>query len=152
MRRVLCFILPVAFSAAVGLSAVEGQISPPPSLAQIGREASVPTHLRDGQEFSVSLSTLLIHGRLLFDANWTEQVSGGRPLTKDTGRPLADPSHPLTGSRAFNRISAPDASSCAGCHNAPYGISGGGGDFVTNVFVLGQRFDFRNRISSEHNL
>ena len=44
--------------------------------------------------------------------------------------------------RAFNRISAPDANSCAGCHNAPYGISGGGGDFVTNVFVLGQRFDF----------
>jgi len=24
----------------------------------------------------------------------------------------------------------------------PYGIPGGGGDFVTNVFVLGQRFDF----------
>jgi cytochrome c peroxidase len=48
----------------------------------------------------------------------------------------------LVGLRSFNRISAPDANSCAGCHNAPYGISGGGGDFVTNVFVLGQRFDF----------
>jgi cytochrome c peroxidase len=47
----------------------------------------------------------------------------------------------LTGLRAFNRISAPDANSCAGCHNAPYGIAGGGGDFVTNVFLLGQRFD-----------
>jgi cytochrome c peroxidase len=48
----------------------------------------------------------------------------------------------LTGPRAFNRISALDANSCAGCHNAPYRISGGGGDVVTNVFVLGQRFDF----------
>src|SRR4029079_3467502 len=67
---------------------------------------------------------------------------GGRPLTKGTGRPLADPSRPLTGARAFNLISAPDANSRAGCHNAPYRISGGGGDGVTNVFVLGQRFDF----------
>jgi hypothetical protein len=35
-----------------------------------------------------------------------------------------------------------DANSCAGCHNAPFGLVGGGGDFVTSVFVLGQRFDF----------
>src|SRR5438132_916606 len=63
-------------------------------------------------------------------------------MTKGTGRPLADPENPLSGSRAFNRLSGPDANSCAACHNAPYGISGGGGDFVTNVFLLGQRFDF----------
>jgi cytochrome c peroxidase len=102
---------------------------------------SVPFHLQDGQEFTLPLEKLLAHGKLLFNANWTEQEGGGRPLTKGTGRPLSDPSRPLTGTRAFNRISAPDANSCAGCHNAPYGISGGGGDFVTNVFVLGQRFD-----------
>jgi len=30
--------------------------------------------------------------------------------------------------------------SCAGCHNKP--IIGGGGEFGTLVFVLGQRFDF----------
>jgi hypothetical protein len=28
----------------------------------------------------------------------------------------------------------------AGCHSAP--LAGGNGDFVANVFVLGQRFDF----------
>jgi hypothetical protein len=39
-------------------------------------------------------------------------------------------------------VSAPDANSCSGCHNAPYGLSGGGGDIAANVFVLGQRFDF----------
>ncbi len=109
--------------------------------SQIGREVSVARHLEDGQEFSVALAELLAHGRLLFSANWTEQEGGGRPLTKGTGRPLSDPGRPLTGARAFNRVSAPDANSCAGCHNAPYGITGGGGDFVTNVFVLGQRFD-----------
>jgi hypothetical protein len=111
-----------------------------PSL--IGREVAVAVHLRDGQEFSLSLEALLAHGQRLFDAKWTEQEGGGRPLTKGTGRPLSDPSQPLTGMRAFNRLSAPDASSCGGCHNAPYGISGGSGDIVTNVFVLGQRFDF----------
>jgi cytochrome c peroxidase len=82
------------------------------------------------------------HGELLFEANWTEQEGGGRPLTKGTGRPLADTSRPLTGTRAFNRVSGPDANSCAGCHNAPHHLSGGGGDVVTSVFVLGQRFDF----------
>jgi cytochrome c peroxidase len=110
--------------------------------SSIGREVSVPAHLRDGQEFSIPLGALLAHGKLLFNANWTDQEGGGRPLTKGTGRPLSDLSRPLKDARAFNRVSAPDANSCAGCHNAPYGISGGGGDFVTNVFVLGQRFDF----------
>ena len=110
--------------------------------SQIGREVAVPRHLKDDQEFQLSVPELVAHGKLLFAANWTEQEGGGRPLTKGTGRPLADPSRPLSGARAFNRISAPDANSCAGCHNAPYGITGGGGDFVTNVFVLGQRFDF----------
>ncbi|MCA8954222.1 MAG: thiol oxidoreductase, partial [Planctomycetes bacterium] len=65
---------------------------------------------------------------------------GGRPLTKGTGAPLTDPTSPLVFPRAFNRISANDSNSCAGCHNAPF--VGGGGDFVTGVFVLGHRFDF----------
>jgi cytochrome c peroxidase len=108
----------------------------------IGREIAVARHLADGQELTTPLTELLVHGKLLFEANWTDQEGGRRPLTKGTGRPLSDPSRPLTGVRAFNRISAPDANSCAGCHNAPYRISGGGGDVVTNVFVLAQRFDF----------
>src|SRR5581483_7740123 len=96
----------------------------------------------DDEEFTVPLSKLLQHGKLLFEANWTEQEGGGRPLMKGNGKELTDPSQPLVGTRAFNRLSAPDSNSCGGCHNAPYGISGGGGDFVTNVFVLAQRFDF----------
>lgn len=108
--------------------------------AEIGKEVAIEQHLADGDEFEVPLEELLVHGRRLFEANWTDQEGGGRPLTKGTGTPLSDPVHPLTFPRNFNRVSAPDANSCAGCHNLPR--SGGGGDIVANVFVLGHRFDF----------
>ena len=114
----------------------------PVGAAEIGQEVAVARHLQDGEEYSVSLKELIAHGKKLFEAVWTVQEGGGRPLTKGTGAPLADPSDPLVFPRNFNRISAMDANSCAGCHNAPFGIAGGGGDFVTSVFVLGQRFDF----------
>jgi hypothetical protein len=110
--------------------------------APIGSEVSVAEHMINGDEFRLPLAKILRHGRDLFNANWTEQEGGGRPLSKGTGRPIVDSSSPLAGKRGFNRISAPDANSCFGCHNAPFGKSGGGGDFVTNVFVLGQRMDF----------
>lgn len=112
------------------------------SAQQIGREVSVPNHLNDGEEYLVGTRALLAHGQRLFEAMWTNQEGGGRPLTKGNGAPVSDPTSPLVFPRAFNRISAQDANSCAGCHNAPFGVPGGGGDFVTGVFVLGQRFDF----------
>jgi cytochrome c peroxidase len=108
----------------------------------IGQEISVPRHLANGDEYRLKLAELLEHGKLVFEAPWTSQEGGMRPLTKGTGAPLTDPTNPLVFPRAFNRISAQDANSCAGCHNAPFGVAGGGGDFVTGVFVLGHRFDF----------
>lgn len=137
-RHLRWIVAIVPLVGGVSVAVTDAQKAP----SALGREVGVPTHLQDGQEFAIPLEALLAHGKLLFEAKWTEQEGGGRPLTKGTGRPLADASRPLSGVRAFNRISAPDANSCAGCHNAPYGISGGGGDIVTNVFVLGQRFDF----------
>ena len=110
--------------------------------ADIGQEVAVPKHLQDGEEYTSSLRDLVKQGETLFKAVWTIQEGGGRPLTKGTGAPLSDPASPLEFPRNFNRVSAPDANSCAGCHNAPFGIAGGGGDIVANVFVLGQRFDF----------
>jgi cytochrome c peroxidase len=109
---------------------------------QIGQEIAIPRHLQDGEEYTTPMRELLAHGAKLFSANWTSQEGAGRPLTKGNGNPLADQTSPLVGPRGFNRVSAPDANSCAGCHNAPFGLAGGGGDIVTNVFVLGQRFDF----------
>ncbi|MPZ16383.1 MAG: thiol oxidoreductase [Luteitalea sp.] len=108
----------------------------------IGREVAIPRHLRDGEELVVPLRALVQFGERLFRANWTIQEGAGRPLVKGTGAPLSDPTRPLLFPRNFNRVSAPDANACAGCHNAPFGIAGGGGDVVANVFVLGQRFDF----------
>jgi cytochrome c peroxidase len=110
--------------------------------AQIGREVSIPRHLANGEEYTTPILELLDFGKRLFTANWTIQEGAGRPLAKGTGRELADPSRPLIFPRNFNRISGPEANSCAGCHNSPYGIPGGNGDIVANVFVLGQRFDF----------
>lgn len=110
------------------------------SESQIGREVAIPKHLEDGQEFTISVSQLINYGASLFSARFTSQEGAGRPLTKGTGNPLSDPTSPLVFPRNFNRLSGPDSNSCAGCHNTP--SVGGGGDRVTEVFVLGQRFDF----------
>ena len=107
---------------------------------KLGLENAISRHLSEEDLTRRDVLDIIRHGKLLFNATWTEQDGAGRPLMKGTSRGLADPSKPLSGLRSFNRFSAPDANSCLGCHNVPFG--GGGGDFVTNVFVLGQRFDF----------
>ncbi len=107
--------------------------------SSIGKELAVMRHLKDGNEFNMSMHELIKHGRKLFRANWTIEEGGGRPLTKGIGDPLSDSSSPLFFPRNFNRLSAPDSNSCAGCHNKPR--IGGGGDIVTNVFITGERFD-----------
>ena len=106
----------------------------------IGKEIAVPVHLQDGQEYEISIPQLITFGQTLFSARWTSQEGQGRPLTKGTGIPLSDPASPLLFPRNFNRLSGPDANSCSGCHNTPF--VGAGGDRVSEVFVLGQRFDF----------
>src|ERR1700734_895894 len=106
----------------------------------IGKEISIVRHIKDGEEFELTIPRLIAFGDKLFEAKWTIQEGAGRPLTKGTGTPLSDPSSPLTFPRNFNRVSGPDSNSCSGCHNEPF--AGGGGDGGTEVFVLGQRFDF----------
>jgi Di-haem oxidoreductase, putative peroxidase len=117
---------------------------------QIGQEYAIPRHLQDDEEFSIAMKDLLEYGRKVFMANWTVQDGAGRPMMKGNGTALSNPSEPLVNLRAFNRVSGPDANSCYGCHNMPYGVPGGGGDFVTSVFVLGQRFDFLTFDQSDH--
>ena len=123
-------LLSVAAAAAVTAASAE----------EIGAERGAVRRLADGEEYAVSTQVLIEVGRQLFAASWTVQEGAGRPLTKGTGDPLGDVSRPLIFPFNFNRISAPDANSCTGCHNLPF--IGGGGDIVANVFVLGQRFDF----------
>jgi hypothetical protein len=134
----------IAINMRVALLVVLYLMLSQPAAAQatniIGREVSIPVHLKDGDELQMPVPDLLAFGSQLFQARWTIQEGQGRPLTKGTGNPLSDPSSPLVFPRNFNRLSGPDSNSCLGCHNTPF--SGGGGDRVSEVFVLGQRFDF----------
>jgi len=131
-----------AVIASLGCLLLSWSLAAQSPRSRVGQEFAVARHLQDDEEFKVSLAQLVDHGRKLFEANWTEQDGGGRPLSKGTGETITDSSRPLTGFRAYNRISGPDANSCQGCHSAPYGISGGAGDLVTNAFALADRFDF----------
>ena len=128
------------------LAAVATAWSQDPSL--IGKEVAIPRHLQDGEEYELSIPKLIQFGEKVFTAKWTIQEGQARPHVKGlpTGPQLSDPSEPLAFPRNFNRISGPDSNSCAGCHNEPF--IGGGGDRATEVFVLGQRFDF---VSFDHN-
>ena len=107
--------------------------------SKVGSEVAIPVHLQDGEEFTISKMRLIQYGARLFNAKFTVQEGAGRPQSKGTGAPLSDPTSPLVFPRNFDRISSPDANACSGCHNTP--ISGAGGDRVTEVFVLAQRFD-----------
>ncbi|PYV66569.1 MAG: thiol oxidoreductase, partial [Acidobacteria bacterium] len=114
--------------------------------SQVGREVAIPTHLQDGDEFTIPTVQLIEFGAKLFSAKFTVQEGAGRPKSKGTGAPISDPSAPLVFPRNFDRISSPDANACSGCHNVP--TPGAGGDRVTEVFVLAQRFD---RLTFDHN-
>lgn len=105
----------------------------------LGHEIAIARHLQDGEEFEVSLPNLIKFGEKLFTAKFTIQEGAGRPQSKGTGAPISDPSSPLVFPKNFDRISSPEANACSGCHNAP--VPGAGGDRVTEVFVLAQRFD-----------
>ena len=109
------------------------------SNSQLGSEVAIPRHLQDGDEFTTPLNRLIQYGSQLFSAKFTSQEGAGRPMSKGTGAALADPTSPLLFPRNFDRISGPEANACSGCHNVP--VAGGGGDRVTEVFVLAQRFD-----------
>ena len=133
--RATCACLLVVTSALLIAMAALAQERKP----QIGSEVAIPIHLQNGEEFNAPIVQLIQYGAQLFNAKFTIQEGAGRPLSKGTGAPISDSSSPLVFPRNFDRLSSPEANSCAGCHNAPF--SGGGGDRVTEVFVLAQRFD-----------
>lgn len=108
----------------------------------VGDERRLPEHLDQNLLAAgrITFQKVVAHGKLLFDTPFTEVDGQGRPLHNGVFPPASREAraHPDN----FNRISGPDADSCGGCHNKPR--SGGGGDNVANVFVLGQRFSFFN--------
>ena len=106
----------------------------------VGDSGVVSRQIRheDAVAGKVTTNELLAHGRELFSARFNTLDGAGRPGTTGTGSPRPTRSAPQN----FNRVSAPDANSCAGCHNLPF--AGGGGDNVANVFVMGQRMPHLN--------
>ena len=101
----------------------------------IGERPTIEHHLeqQDIDDGQVGLAELFEAGRILFAANFNSLDGQGRPGSTGAGAPR------ILGQPAFIRTSAPDASSCAGCHAQP--SAGGAGDFVANVFVLAQTLD-----------
>src|SRR5262249_18356512 len=101
----------------------------------IGERPAIEAHVDQAQIEAgrISFKELFHRGQLLFDARFNNLDGQGRPAMTGDGRPRGA-NHP-----AFIRPPGPDSNSCFGCHNQPR--SGGGGDFVANVFVLAQERD-----------
>jgi cytochrome c peroxidase len=77
-----------------------------------------------------AIPALIERGRVLFKAKFTTEDGAGRPKATQA---IVPTKRKRGTNPAFSRTSGPDSNSCAGCHNDP--ITGGSGDFVTDVFV-----------------
>ena len=112
----------------------------PTPAAVIGDAPAVGIHISqaDIDAGEVTLDQLVAHGELLFTAQFNTLDGASRPETTGVGdSPFRDRrEYPDN----FNRISGPDANSCAACHNIPR--IGGAGDNVTNVFVDAENHQF----------
>jgi hypothetical protein len=110
--------------------------------AIIGDEPTIKVHFSQAaiDAGEVSLESLVAQGRLLFTAQFNTLDGAGRPETTGVG------DSPFRERREFpdnfNRISGPDAGSCAACHSQP--LIGGAGDNVTNIFVDAEIHPFAN--------
>ncbi len=119
----------------VGVLLVLGATGVATASAQLGETPAVQVHTdqADIESGSLSFDEIFDRGRIIFQARFNDLDGQGRPGTTGGGAPrTAD-------EPAFIRTSAPDSTSCAGCHAQPF--SGGAGDFVANVFVLAQTLD-----------
>jgi Di-haem oxidoreductase, putative peroxidase len=122
--RLVSFFLLAAAASAAALEPV-----------RIGERPAIEHHLdqADIDAGKLKLAELMRAGQKLFDAQFNKLDGAGRPGSMGDGGPRS-PNQP-----PFTRISGPEANSCFGCHSQPR--SGGAGDFVANVFVLGQERD-----------
>lgn len=108
-------------AASLALVLLLGAIAPWEE-GTVGRSLSFEDAARLPQE------ALVERGRHLFSAKFTEAEGAGRPRATQADIPT-----PRRPGAAFQRLSGPDAASCAGCHNDP--LPGGAGDFSANAFT-----------------
>ncbi|MGH7933370.1 MAG: di-heme oxidoredictase family protein [Candidatus Binataceae bacterium] len=128
-RRVLTLTLALVLCAVYAGAAVGAC---PPGFDDA---PALPTHINQADivDGKMSFGEIFRAGQRIFTTDFNRCDGAGRPGS--TGSGAARTADPLTGPR-FTRLSAPDSSSCASCHNEPQ--PGGAGDFVSNVFVLAQ--------------
>ena len=122
----------VALSVTIGVPPVRAHqphVCPP----GINDTPALSAHLNQTDVLKLPFREVFAAGQRIFVTNFNVCDGAGRPGTNGGVKPRTP--DPMEGPR-FTRISAPDASSCAGCHNQPQ--AGGAGDFVANVFVLAQ--------------
>jgi hypothetical protein len=103
---------------------------------QIGDGPVIQNHLSQThiENNVLTFDQIMEAGEKLFAAKFNTYDGQSRPGTTGGGAPREFGSAPR-----FIRTSAPDANSCAGCHNDPF--PGAAGDIVANVFVLAQTLD-----------
>lgn len=98
-------------------------------------ERAIPAHI-DQKNLRGALpgpvfEALRQRGEELFVARFTAADGVGRPLATQASRPTK---RTAPSANLFDRLSGPDASACAGCHNQPE--TGGAGDFAYNIFIV----------------
>ena len=120
--------------AALATGALSAAFHPAGAI-EVGDERALRFHIdqADVEAGIVDARTLIAAGGHLFTARFTAADGAGRPGATGSGLPTR---RPLVNARPFLRTSGPDANSCAGCHHQP--AIGGGGEFVSNVFVGAQ--------------
>jgi len=130
---VFCALLAACASAPDGGFADETTVGEAPALGVHTRQADID----DG---ALSTDAIIARGERVFTASFNTLDGAGRPetTTVDADNFRARRVFPDN----FNRVSGPDANSCAVCHTIP--ALGGGGDNATNVFVLADRLEFVN--------
>lgn len=94
---------------------------------------AMPAHFSQASVLAMAFQRVVTLGQQIFVTNFNACDGAGRPATTGTGAPRT--ADPAMGPR-YTRASAPETTSCAGCHSQPQ--PGGAGDFVANVFVLAQ--------------
>jgi Di-haem oxidoreductase, putative peroxidase len=124
--------------AALAVTILLGGSSVSAQRQGIGEGPVIEEHVSqaDIEAGTLTFDHIVAKGQELFTAKFNIFDGQGRPAATGNGTPTKR----LPGNAPeFIRTSAPDANSCAGCHNDPR--AGGGGDFVVNVFVLAQVLD-----------